>query len=119
MNQPEEFLRRPYSGPGRLELEFREFHAENPEILSIVIREALRAKFAGIEIGGIALVWERIRWLMTVETKSEDGFKLNNNHRAFYARLAMHVEPRLSDFFEVRVQRGADFDPATVPVQEV
>ena len=35
-------------------------------------------------------------------TTPDPVFKLNNNHRAFYARLLMAQEAELEGFFEVR-----------------
>lgn len=104
----------------RLEQEFREFHAANPHVLDLVIREArvLRDR-SGLDHGAIGTVWEHLRWLYAVRTeRAGDDFTLNDHYRAFYARLAMHVAPDLAGFFEVRVQRsGGQFDPATVPVR--
>lgn len=54
---------------------------------------------------GIAMLWERMRWELTVETDSVDlgdDFKLNNNYRSRYARLIMNNEPDLAGFFDIR-----------------
>ena len=88
----------------RLEEEFLRFHRENPRVLGLVVAETRKAKAAGLASCGIAFIWERLRWLLQVETQSADGFRLNNNHRAFYARKAMEVAPDLAGFFEVREQ---------------
>lgn len=91
---------------------FREFHAENPHVLDLVIETARKVRAAGAECS-IGFVWERLRWILTVETKTGDGFRLNNTHRAYFARLAMHRAPDLAGAFEVRRQE-CHFDPATV-----
>lgn len=99
----------------RLEREFLAFHAANPHVLSEVIRLALALKERGITAGAIGLVWEELRRVQPVDTARAPGeFRLNDHYRAFYARLAMHREPRLSGYFELRKQR-VPFDPASVP----
>lgn len=101
----------------RLEQEFREFHRENPTVLDRVIDEARTLRRAGLSSCGVDFVLARLRWVDVVETRGGDGFRINNNFGAFYARLAMHVAADLAGFFEVRMQKSAGaFDPATVPV---
>ena len=80
---------------------FQEFHRRNPDILKHVITIALEAKALGFVVGSISLVWERLRWLYAIQTEG-DRFKINNNHRAFYARLAMKTEPKLAGYFKTR-----------------
>lgn len=101
----------------RLEREFRDFHDANPEILRRIIDAARTLKRNGMSRCGVEFIFARLRWVDIVETNRLDDYRLNNNHRAFYARLAMHAAPDLAGFFEVRVQKSAeDFDPATVAV---
>jgi hypothetical protein len=38
----------------------------------------------------------------TFALRSDEEFKLNNNHTRFYSRLLMEMEPELVGFFEVR-----------------
>ena len=97
----------------KLEREFVEFHEANPNILDEAIRFARAFRDTGKSEGSIDLVWEELRRVHPVETASDDGFRLNNNFRAYYARLAMHRAPDLAGFFEVRRQKDP-FDPATV-----
>jgi hypothetical protein len=85
-----------------LEREFNEFHADNPHVYALVIEFAMKAIAAGRTSLSIALIFERIRWHLYVDTKSDDEFKLNNNHRAFYARLFMQDHPQHRGFFELR-----------------
>lgn len=99
-----------------LEDAFVAFHEANPHVLDLVVREArhLRDR-SGLDHGSIGMVWEHLRWLYAVRTeRADDDFTLNDHHRAFYARLAMHVAPDLAGFFETRVQHGTSFDPALV-----
>jgi len=91
----------------QIERDFLEFHNDNP---------AIYEKFAelcfflytqiGIRKTGVALVWERMRWDFVLETRSTDGFKLNNNHKAYYARMFMDSHPMFKGFFNIRVTQG-------------
>lgn len=80
---------------------FAEHHAANPQIYDALRRFALEAKRSGRPRIGIKMLYERVRWHTTVETR-DDTFKLNNNWHAFYARLLMQQEPELQGFFETR-----------------
>lgn len=101
----------------RLERDFREFHAANPSVLDRVIEEARTLRRAGMARCSVEFIFARLRWVDLVETRRTDGYRLNDHHTAFYARLAMHVAADLAGFFEVRMQKSAGaFDPATVPV---
>lgn len=91
---------------------FWAFHRANPQVLQLVIREAriLRAR-SGLDRVSIAMVWEHLRWLYAVKTeRAADDFKLNDHHKAFYARMAMREAPDLEGFFELRsAEADADF----------
>jgi hypothetical protein len=80
---------------------FADYHAANPHVYAAMRRFALEAKHAGRKHLGIGAVTERVRWETMVEGRG-DSFKVNNNWRAFYARLLMEQEPELRGFFEVR-----------------
>lgn len=80
------------------------FHKANPHICSILIEQAFNLKTRGFEHCGISLLWERLRWLSYVETYGVDEYRLSNNHRAYYARHIMEVEPELAGFFRTKPQ---------------
>jgi hypothetical protein len=80
---------------------FAEYHAENPKVYELLRRFALEARRAGRTRLSINLLFERVRWFTEVETRG-DTFKVNNTHRAWYARLLMSKEPELSGCFETR-----------------
>lgn len=88
-----------------LRLDFIKYHKENPHIWQLLKRFAFEAKNAGVTKIGISLLIERIRWEVQVVVKSKDGYKINNNHRAFYARRLMRKFPELASLFEIRKQR--------------
>ncbi len=89
---------------------FLEYHSNNPRIYQLLKKYALEAKQAGVDRISIALLVERIRWQVQVTTKSNDGFKISNTHRAFYARLLMEDVPALKGMFEICDQRGVPTD---------
>ena len=57
-------------------------------------------------------VAQMIGWLKTmpynaevdVVTRSDDPFKINNNHRAFYSRKFMAENPEFGEIFRTRQQ---------------
>lgn len=88
-----------------LQDKFLRYHLENPQIYSYFKRYAKQAKEAGFEKYSAKAIFERIRWYITVERKKSDGFKVNNNYTAFYARMLMNKEPEFEGFFELREQK--------------
>ncbi len=85
----------------QLEQEFLEFHGNNPMVYELFKRFAFEAIWRGCRHLSAGLVAERIRWETDVETDG-DGFKINNNHRAYYARLFVRDYPEHAEFFRTR-----------------
>lgn len=82
--------------------QFEQFHDENPRVYTVLVtlaREWIRR--TGHHKLGIATLFERARWEIAIATNDPD-FKLNNNYRAFYARLLMRQETDLAGMFELR-----------------
>lgn len=50
---------------------------------------------------GAKSICEQIRWHINIENR-EHTFRINNTYTAYYARLAMDVDKKLENFFEVR-----------------
>jgi hypothetical protein len=85
---------------------FERFHRLNPHIYTRLVYMARTTKRAGRKRCGIAMLFEVLRWDYLVGTvHAEDDFKLNNNHKAFYARLIMQQEKDLAEVFETRQQK--------------
>lgn len=82
---------------------FLVFHRDNPHIYESFVHYMRFALGKGKKKLGIAQLTERVRWDLDMETESQDPFKINNNHRAYYARLIMHKEG-VPGLFEVRKQ---------------
>ena len=85
---------------------FQIFHRDNPHIYQRIVDIAFEMRQRGVKKMGIALIFERLRWLHFIEVNNTDGgFKLSNDYRAEFARLIMQQEPGLEDFFEIRELR--------------
>jgi hypothetical protein len=87
--------------------QFWNFHKCNPTILALYRQYALTAKRKKRGKYSIAVITEVIRWHVDIESSGWE-FKLNNNLKAYYARLLMHYEPELENFFYVRDVPGDD-----------
>lgn len=90
--------------PSVLEKQFLAFHRENPHVYDKLVELAFLLKDKKHKKIGIAMLFEQLRWLHAMQTSDMGGFKLNNNYRAFYARMIMGRNPALDGFFEIREQ---------------
>lgn len=84
---------------------FADFHDLNPAVYKAIVEIARVMQGRGIHKMGIALIFERLRWLHFIDTRGAEGFKLSNDFRAEYARLIMQQEKDLAGLFEVRELR--------------
>ena len=87
----------------RLEAAALKFHEENPHILKEIAAVALRVKRLGRKHWSINAAFEVVRYNAEVSTSGRT-YKLNNNHRAHYARWLMRDVPELAGFFSTREQ---------------
>lgn len=86
-----------------IESKFREFHRDHPEVYRQLVSLARQWMSAGHRKLGIATLFEKLRWEWHVNgLMDDDGFKLNNNYRALYARKIMAENPDLDGIFETR-----------------
>ena len=90
----------------RLEAKWRVFHAKNPHVYELVKRFALEVIAKGYEHYSINSIFERVRWHSSIETKTEEQFKLSNNHRPYYARLFHKDHPEHDGFFITHAVKG-------------
>jgi hypothetical protein len=86
----------------RIEREFKDFHAEHPEVYTQLVSLARQWQMNGTAKLGIATLFEVLRWNSHLNPGKDGGYKLNNNYRALYARLIMEQEPLLKGIFEIR-----------------
>jgi hypothetical protein len=85
---------------------FERYHEDNPQVYAKLREFALEAVRAGRTHLGIAMLYERARWYTQVEARDGTEWKLNNTHRAYYARLLMFLEPELRGVFELRTSKA-------------
>lgn len=94
-----------------LYLEFKKFDEDNPRVWSLFVCFAEEAILRGRNRLSTKLIIERIRWELYIETNSQDEFRINNNHTAYYARKWIEEYPLHSELFEtrrVRCDRGTN-----------
>ena len=82
-----------------------DFHQDNPHVYELFERFAFQAIQAGFKNYSANAVFERIRWHTDIETQGS-GFKLSNNHRAYYARYFHTRNPDYDGFFRTKQTRG-------------
>ena len=71
-----------------------------------LVRLSFEWRRAGGQKLGIATLFEKLRWEWHTGTiKDEDGYKLNNNLKAYYARLIMSDYPELDGLFDLRTMK--------------
>jgi hydrogenase maturation factor len=87
----------------KIEQAFIEFDTQNPEVYNQLVRLARQWTAAGRAKLGIKTLFEKLRWEWHVAGLTEsDGYKLNNNFTALYARKIMKNEADLDGLFEIR-----------------
>jgi hypothetical protein len=95
---------------------FEQFHQDNLHVYSTLVRLAKQwVAHTGRGKLGIGALYERARWEIAIQTKDPD-YRLNNNFRAFYARLMMHNEPELRGLFELRSSEADEWLQRQKPV---
>ena len=88
-----------------------EFHTQNPHVYELFKQFTFQVIDAGFENYSVNAIFERIRWHTDIETRGS-SFKLNNNHRAYYARLFHHDHPEHDGFFRTRYVSTQEVDAA-------
>ena len=82
---------------------FKRFYRANPHVYDLYVKFAREAKQAGLPKLSISLLTERIRWETSIVTKSEDGMRISNNHKPFYARM-LSKRPEFEGMFVIKKQ---------------
>jgi len=80
---------------------FEAFHSENPHVYDALVALALDMRRRGMKRVSVDFVYQVARWEV-IKSTGDIEYKLNDHHRAFYARLIMVNEPELVDIFELR-----------------
>lgn len=94
----------------RIEVAFNEYHAEHPDVYRQLVNLTRQWVSYGHAKLGIATLFEKLRWEWhQAGLKDQDGYKLNNNYRALYARKIMEDNPDLDGIFEIRERTTTRF----------
>ena len=93
-----------------------EFHRTHPTVWKYFVRFTEEIIDRGFSKYSVNAIFERIRW-ETDKADSEGGstFKLNNNHRSFYARKFMREYPQHAGFFRLRYRPSEHWAPVNRP----
>ena len=92
-----------------LEEAAKKFHLSNPNVWALYVRFTREMSERGFSNYSANAIFERIRW--ETDTVGEDGkstFKVNNNHRPYYARWYMNRFPEHKGFFRIRKLSSAE-----------
>lgn len=83
----------------KIELEFQEFHAKNPEVYEKIVKLCLDMKSRGVTHWSVSAAYEIIRYFGVISVDRQEEYKLPNNLRPYYARMIMEQEKELAGFF--------------------
>ena len=76
--------------------------AGNPHVYELFMRFSRELLAAGLKRFGISLITERVRWEVAISTRSDDGYRINNNHRPYIARKLIEDYPTLGGVLQLR-----------------
>ena len=85
---------------------FERFHDTNPQVYEWLVAYTREMKGVGVRRYSIKGIYERLRYSVTLKTKSADTFRLSNDYTSRYARLIMKQEGDLDGFFSTRELRS-------------
>lgn len=94
---------KPKTRKDELEDAAKEFHRQHPKVWTLFVKFTREMVDRGFNHYSTNAIFERIRW--ETDQADSDGnstFKLNNNHRSFYARWYMNAFPEHQGFFRLR-----------------
>lgn len=84
---------------GGMERRFWEFHERNPRVYDRLVAMTRLKLSRGRPQVGMGQLFEVLRWEWDLTHDFREEFKLNNNYRAFYARLIEKNHPDLRGVF--------------------
>lgn len=93
------------SAPWSINAAFKAFHAKNPQVYDKLVELAETAQRSGRRVG-IRMLWEVMRWDLTVKVAAGEDFKLNDHYTSRYARLIQEQRPDLAGIFQTRTLRA-------------
>jgi hypothetical protein len=95
---------------------FKKFHAANPTVWELFSSFTFQSINRGRTRYSCDAVFERIRWHVDIDTQGQ-AVKLNNNFRAYYARMFEAKNPEHAGFFRNRKRTSTDSTAYAVDIQ--
>ena len=83
-------------GDDSLKAKFKIYHEENPHVYEGFEKYAKQLANTKVSVLSANRIYERMRWESDIS--GNDLFKLNNNYKAYYARLFMYKHPNIQKF---------------------
>lgn len=87
---------------------FTAFHRANPLVWSLFKKFTFAIIDAGYSNYSVNAIFERIRWHINIDIRTDEPVKLNNNYRAYYSRLFAVGFPEHDGFFRTRRRISAE-----------
>ena len=88
-----------------LRSQVNDFHKDHPRVWDLFVFYTLELIERGFQHGSADAVMHRVRW--ETEEGNDEGWKINNNFVAFYARRFGREYPEFSGFFRTRNQTSS------------
>lgn len=85
---------------------FEEFHEKNPKVWETFQEQCLRAISMGRKKISAKQLLGYIRWYVSLQVDTQDGFKINDAYTSRYARLFAKTNPQYQDVFNYRELRS-------------
>lgn len=96
--------RRPRSRADQIKARFITFHQGNPWVWEYFLKYTFEVVTAGFQHFSVDMIWQRLRWYVSMETTPRKAVKLNDHYRAYYARMFEAKFPQHAGFFRNRVR---------------
>ena len=91
----------------RIKERFQAFHERNPKVYDLLRDLALTLVKAGYKRWSLRMLWGTLRYQLAIHADDlHSDWGLNDHYTPLYARMLMHNEPALKDFFETRTLRA-------------
>ena len=94
---------KPKTRKDELEESALKFHQQHPQVWVLFVKFTREMASRGFRNYSAYAIFERIRWETDeADVDGKSTFKVNNNHRPYYARWYMQSFPEHEGFFRIR-----------------
>lgn len=95
----------PMLQPGSIQAQFETFHKDNPVVYRQLVALAMEWLDQRQAVG-MKMLWEVLRWQLSINIHAGDEFKLNNNFTSRYARMLLDDFPEWEGRIKTRELRA-------------